>query len=183
MYNHFKQADRIRRDFPDANRFPIYINALCTSTTGNAHCSATTSSRGDWTWLNSTNITWISHDFYSGSDNAVANQADYDRYIFPYLRADQHAVLVPEAWAPSNQRCAACADTDADTVSAIKMASNTLHHLLWGMEDERVAAIVAFDLCRLRQPTTRPVVKEYYKAFSAGFAPRCHACVEQLLAE
>ena len=52
-----------------------------------------------------------------------------------YLRPDQKAVLVPQAWVPAKQ------SDNSSAVADFKMAGNTLRHLAWGMEDERVAAV------------------------------------------
>ena len=52
-----------------------------------------------------------------------------------YLRSDQKAVLVPQAWVPAKQ------SDNSSAVADFKMAGNTLRHLAWGMEDERVAAV------------------------------------------
>ena len=97
-----------------------------------------------------------------------------------YLRPDQKAVLVPQAWVPAKQ------SDNSSAVADFKMAGNTLRHLAWGMEDERVAAIIPFALgCGHALPAVtcawnfwgkelmdEAMVTRFYQAFSAGFAPR-----------
>ena len=80
-------ATRLRRDFPTV---VIYVNALCATLTGNQKCSAAQAGAGHWSsWIGASNISWISQDFYTGGDDAPADQADYEKYLFPFLRPDQ----------------------------------------------------------------------------------------------
>ena len=156
------------------------VIALCATVTGNNDCNAHRNTSGHWShWIGASNITWsecssisvfvrslkeaaciVSQDFYVGGDVAVADRADYERYLFrksspwrcvseprarmlltcgcphpAYLRPDQKAVLVPQAWVPAKQ------SDNSSAVADFKMAGNTLRHLAWGMEDERVAAV------------------------------------------
>ena len=177
-------ADRIRADFPTAI---VYVNALCATVTGNSPCSAAQKTAGYWSsWIGKSNISWISQDFYTGGDDATPDQADYERYLFPFLRPDQKVVLVPQVWVPRAQ----CGNSSQ--VAAHKMAGNNLHHLAWAMEDPRVAAVIPFALgCAPTIPDVtcaftatgepmlmdQPVVSSYYRAFSSGFAPRCKGCI------
>ena len=182
------------------------VNALCATVTGNNDCSAHRNTSGHWShWIGASNITWISQDFYVGGDDADADRADYERYLFrksspwrcvseprarmlltcgcphpAYLRPDQKAVLVPQAWVPAKQ------SDNSSAVADWRMAGNTLRHMAWGMEDERVAAIIPFALgCGHALPAVtcawnfwgkelmdEAMVTRFYQAFSAGFAPR-----------
>ena len=177
-------ADRIRADFPNAI---IYVNALCATVTGNEACSATQKSAGYWSsWIGTSNITWISQDFYTGGDDANPDEADYVQHIYPYLRPDQKVVLIPQVWVPRAQ----CANSSV--VADHKMAGNNLRHLAWAMEDSRVAAVIPFALgCAPTLPDVtcaftatgepmlmdQPAVASYYRAFSSAFAPRCAGCI------
>ena len=65
--------------------------------TGNQACSAKQKAAGYWSsWIGQSNISWISQDFYTGGDAADPDQADYEKYLFPFLRPDQRAVLIPQ---------------------------------------------------------------------------------------